>query len=188
MSRVSIISLLLTLPLWAQPPAEDIRGEKPLIEIPAPEQAPTWPLITWIAVAVLLIAAGIFWWLRRKQRPEISAEQWAQQELDELQRTGSTLPPSDFALAASRVVRVFVQRKFGLAAPKRTTEEFLQELALSKNTSLVSRMESLRGFLKSCDMAKFAGANLPSAERENLVANAKAFVESPPEPKSKEAA
>lgn len=179
-------TLLLTATLSAQ--EEDIRGAKPLIEIPEPEKAAAWPLYALIGAAVLLLAAGIFWWLRRRRRPALSTEEWAQRELDGLQADGAAMMPGDFALAASRVVRVFVERKFGLAAPKRTTEEFLQELSASKAEALVHRMEPLRGFLKSCDMAKFAGTDLGAAERENLIAKAKAFVGTQEEPKPKEAA
>jgi len=187
MRRVAIISFFLTLPLWSQE-AEDIRGAKPLIDIPAPEKASAWPLYVLIGVLVLLLIAGIFWWMKRRARPEVSAEQWARQELDDLRSSGGAMLPGDFALAASNVTRVFVERKFGLAAPKRTTEEFLQELSVTKDESLVSRMEPLRGFLKSCDMAKFAGTNLEAAERENLITKAKAFVDAPEITKTKEAA
>lgn len=186
MRWLAVITWFLTIPLLAQ--GEDIRGAKPLIEIPAPEKASAWLLYALIGITALLLIAGIIWWLKRRKRPEVSVEQWARHELDGLQRNGGAMVPGDFALAASRVVRVFIERKFGLAAPKRTTEEFLQELSISKNEALVTRMEPLRGFLKSCDMAKFAGTNLESSERENLIAKAKAFVDTQESSKPKEAA
>lgn len=188
MRRMAFLSLILSLPLGAQQPAEDIRGPKPPIEVPAGESAAAWPLYALFALLLLLLAVGTFWWMKRRQRPQVSAEQWARQELDGLERSGGAMPAGDFALAASRVVRVFVERKFGVAAPKRTTEEFLQELARSENEALVSRSHTLRGFLASCDMAKFAGTDLEAAERGNLVANAKAFIEGPSQPDTKEAA
>lgn len=189
MRRTAVIFFILSLPLWAQqPPEEDIRGAKPLVEIPVPEKASAWPVYALIGLVAVLVIAGILSWMKRRARPELSAEQWARQELDGLQNHGGAMPPGDFALSASRVVRVFVERKFGLAAPKRTTEEFLQELSISKNESLVSRMEHLRGFLKSCDMAKFAGTNLELAEREKLIAKATAFVDAPEATATKEAA
>ena len=187
MKWAAVISFFLTLPLSAQV-EEDIRGAKPLIEIPAPEKASSWPMYALIGLAVLLLITGIFWWLKRRARPAVSAEQWARQELDSLRNNGGAMMPGDFALAASNVVRVFIERKFGLAAPKRTTEEFLQEISVTKNESLVSRMEPLRGFLKSCDMAKFAGTNLEVAERESLISKAKTFVDTPETMKTKEAA
>lgn len=158
---------------------EDIRGPKPLIEVPVVESATPWLTYVAFGVLALLVVGGLIWMLMRKSKPEISAEDFAKQELDRLGREGSGLEAGDFALATSQVVRSFIERKFGLAAPKRTTEEFLQELARKENEALSARMEPLRGFLKSCDMAKFAGAELTVGDRGELVAKARAFVDTP---------
>ena len=188
MRRVALISFLLAVPLWAQLPEEDIRGPKPLIKVVPREQPSAWPMVALIGLIFLLLIAGIVWWMKRRAKPGLTAEQWARQELDGLQRTGDGMMPGDFAVAASRVVRIFIERKFGLAAPKRTTEEFLHELTLAKNEALASRMESLRGFLKSCDMAKFAAADLEGGERDELITKAKAFVDAPEKSQRKGAA
>lgn len=186
MSRYAFLTFLLTSPAWAQQAEEDIRGAKPLIEVAAPQPKSAWPMMALIAFIALLVIAGIWWWLKRRSRHLQTAEEKARQELGDLKQNGGGMSPGDFALAASQVVRVFVERKFGLAAPKRTTEEFLTELATAKNESLVSRMEPLRGFLRSCDMAKFAGTKLESEERDHLISLATAFVDAPDVPESKE--
>lgn len=178
---------LLVLPLRAQE-LEDIRGAKPLVEIPKAAAETNWLPYLIGAAAILLIIAAIWWWLRRKKMHELSLEDWARLELDDLQKNERDMKPGDFALAASGVVRVFVERKFGLAAPKRTTEEFLLEISRTKNERLATRMEPLRGFLRSCDQAKFAGADLGENERENLITKAKEFVSAKDETQGKEAA
>ncbi|MFC7336411.1 hypothetical protein ACFQY0_04415 [Haloferula chungangensis] len=158
---------------------EDIRGPKPLIAVPEVEPATPWGLYVLGGLLALLVIGVLIWLLKRKTVPEVSAEDLAKRELDKLGREGTELEAGDFALAASQVVRSFIERKFGLAAPKRTTEEFLLELSRKENEALSSRMEPLRGFLKSCDMAKFAGADLSVGDRGELVAKARAFVETP---------
>ena len=172
---------VLVAPVFGQEVADDIRGPKPLVVIPdVPEPTP-WLVYLAVAVVVLLVGALLVWALTRKKKVVASAEEKAVRELSDLEKNGADLEAGDFALAASGIVRTFIARKFGLAAPKRTTEEFLQELASGENESLRSRMEPLRGFLKACDMAKFAGTNLAGAERGDLVAKARTFVEAPVE-------
>jgi hypothetical protein len=174
--------------MLAQQPEGDIRGPKPLIEVPVVEvPTPWWTYPLWGALALLVIG-GVIWMIKQRTRPEVTAEERARLELEQLGKEGTHLPAGDFALAASQVVRDFIERRFAMAAPKRTTEEFLQELAAADDDALRSRMEPLRGFLKSCDMAKFAGANLAVGERGKLVACAREFIDTPEEPQPKEAA
>jgi hypothetical protein len=178
----------LASPLLAQQAEDDIRGPKPLIEIPDPEPVVPWFSYSLWALLALLVVAVIVWAIKRRSKPETTAEELARRELDRLGKEGTDLDAGDFALAASQVVRSFIERKFGLAAPKRTTEEFLQELAAEEHRVLSSRMDPLRGFLRSCDMAKFAGADLGVGERGELVAKARAFVEVPDPINEKEVA
>ena len=179
MKRVCLMMLVVMGSVYGQEGMEDIRGAKPLIEIPVVEEAVSWLVYAGVGVAVLLLVGGLIWWLGRKRAVAVSSEQKAIRELGELEKRGVDLAAGDFALAASGIVRVFIERRFGLAAPKRTTEEFLSELSRGKDTSLRSHAEPLRNFLKSCDMAKFAGKNLGASERGDLVSKARAFVESP---------
>ena len=174
-----LMLLATTGALFAQGVEEDIRGPKPLIEIPVTPEPTPWLLYLACAAVALAVVGALVWWLMKKNKGVASAEEKAVRELTALEKNGGDLTAEGFALAASGIVRVFVERKFGFAAPKRTTEEFLQELATEENETLRSRMEPLRGFLKACDMAKFAGKNLAGAERGELVAKARTFVESP---------
>jgi len=76
------------------------------------------------------------------------------------------------------VLRNFIERRFGVAAPKRTTEEFLIEVTMGAH-GLEDRVEPLRGFLRVCDRAKFAGEDLDESEREQLLLKARGFVNEP---------
>ena len=169
----------LAVSLFAQAGEDDIRGPKPLIERAATPEPTPWLVYVAIAAVALLVIGALVWFFTRKKKRIASAEEKAVRELRDLQKKGGDLSAGAFALAASGIVRTFIERKFGLAAPKRSTEEFLQELAAEENEALRSRMEPLRGFLKACDMAKFAGTNLAESERGELVARARTFVEAP---------
>ena len=174
----TMILVATALPAFGQgAPEEDIRGPKPVIEIPAPEPATPWLEYGLWGLLALVVLGGLLWWIFKKKRVEISAENRARRELDLLGRDGGTMEAGDFAAAASQVVRVFIERRFGLAAPRRTTEEFLRELSTGKDGGLQSRLEPLRGFLKACDLAKFAGQDLGMGERGELVARAREIVD-----------
>lgn len=176
--RSLLVLAVSVLPLAAQE-MEDIHGAKPLVEIPAPEPPAPWWVWAAIAFAFLVIAA-LVWWLRRDKSEQASAEKLARRELTRLQRDGDKLSATAFAEAASGVLRKFIEARFGLAAPKRTTEEFLQE-ATRGNHALAARADTLREFLRACDYAKFAEGDLDHAQRDHLVSKALAFVEQPVE-------
>ena len=63
--------------------------------------------------------------------------------------------PRAFAIAVSDAVRVYLEERFQLRAPERTTEEFLRDL--QKTSALTApQKESLGAFLDQCDLMKFA--------------------------------
>lgn len=171
--------LALSSQLSAQAPAgDDIRGPKALVEIPRPEEPPV-ALWAGIGGGVLLFALAAFLWKRhaRKQRLK-SPPEVALAALSELETSRETIAAEAFASRAAQTVRQYIAERFGLAAPRRTTEEFLQTLAKSEGTLLANESDHLRVFLKSCDLAKFAGSNLDSSRRGELIDAARNFIRS----------
>lgn len=161
----------------AAPDAEDIRGPRGLVEIPVPEKTSTE---FWWGVGGGVIAVAIVYFLmkrmdRNKKRKSPLAI--ALGTLNELAGTRETLPAEAFANRAAQTVRQYVAGQFGIAAPRRTTEEFLRDLAKNESSPLVSESDHLRVFLKSCDLAKFAGSNLDMKQRDELLQAARGFVE-----------
>jgi hypothetical protein len=96
----------------------------------------------------------------------------------ELANTRDSLAADAFAERAAQLVRNYIESQFGIAAPRRTTEEFLRDLNEKNQLSLIQQNQTLQPFLKSCDLAKFAGANLDFHRREELIETAREFVRS----------
>lgn len=122
-------------------------------------------LVGWIALALAgmaLAVTGIVWAVRalarRVKEHRMSPIERAWAELDRLLKKG--LPGrgryKDFYVELTMVVRRYVQRRYGVRAPNLTTEEFFEE-AKAVLGSDAARVESLRTFLESADMVKFAG-------------------------------
>ena len=82
----------------------------------------------------------------------------------------------EFGIAASEVIRDYIERRFDVVATQRTTEEFLQTLVQSSDSGLARHRSVLEGFLQQCDFVKFAGASLASADMEALLQSARGFV------------
>ena len=67
-----------------------------------------------------------------------------------------------FYVDVSQVLRVYLEERFALRAPERTTEEFLQEVEAGGPLTTTQCLE-LRRFLQQCDLVKFA-AQVPAEE------------------------
>jgi hypothetical protein len=133
----------------------DIRGIKPPVEIP---NEWLWLWIT-LAVVFLVAAAVTAWWLLRKQRalpatiPVVPPHIRAKQRLTEALAFLSD--PNRFCTVVADTTRIYLEERFSLRAPERTTEEFLVELRTSPHLTL-DQKQSLGAFLESCDLVKFA--------------------------------
>lgn len=140
----------------------------PLAPLRDPAPGPHWP---WIAglLTLLLAAAGVAGWLLRKRRGERrrSAYDKARARLDRL--LGGELPEpgqaEPFFVELSDLVRHYVEDRFGLQAPERTTEEFL-DLAAGAPELNADQRAFLQHFLSQSDRVKFARER--PAAREDL--------------------
>jgi len=140
----------------------DIRPIKPPVPVPNP-----WLWVFWgagiLLVAALAVIALLFWKrakARRPVAPPVPPHVRARQKLDAaLLLIGD---PRAFCIAVSDAVRVYLEERFTLRAPERTTEEFLRDLG--KTTVLSSAQKgSLVSFLEQCDLVKFARFEPPES-------------------------
>ena len=186
---VYLLCLGLSGHLLAQAPEaeEDIRPLKPLVVVPKTmiemfqEKKSTIVLWSGIGGGLLAItAAAIFWHRRKLKTPVKSATEIALADLKKIEASFDLVTAEVFANRAAQTVRSYIYARFGLAAPRRTTEEFLRDLAKQDGLPLIGESDHLKAFLKSCDLAKFAGSNLTTAQREDLLQSARNFVAAAP--------
>lgn len=147
---------LATQVVGAIPPNGDLRAIKPPVEIPS-----GW-LWFWLALGFVVLAA-LGWWLSigwRKRRLMLPPILVVQPHVRARQRLQAALHhigfPKQFCTLVSDALRYYLEERFGLMAPERTTEEFLVELQTSSHLN-AEQKQSLAEFLQSCDLVKFAG-------------------------------
>jgi len=156
---------------------EDIEG---VVEMPKPKSF-AW---IWVPGIVILVTAGGFWlYLRRKRVQELvrifkPAHELAYERLrvlvnEDLVGAGKI---KEFYERISDILRHYIEHRFSLRAPERTTEEFLAELA---NTDLLPAAEKQRlgEFLRHCDLVKFAKHNPTTQQIQETFDLVKDFIE-----------
>lgn len=151
--------------------AADIRGIKGVVDVPVVNE---WIMLLLALLAVSLVVFISVWIIRRHlaKRSEKSAPTppppphilaW-----NKLQNAlGLIHDANRFCTEVSLIIRVYLEERFDLHAPDRTTEEFLFELQSSKFL-VDAHKELLVNFLEECDMVKFAKAEPPENELRRL--------------------
>lgn len=160
------------------PPTELIDDLR-LLEPPEPFRL-NYGLI--LACLVLLLLIG---WIIRARRMKKSAQSGAdamqQAHADALAELGRLFALIDteqsrpYAIESSAIIRRYIEVRFDLAAPKRSTEEFLAEAQQSPNLA-PDYQTLLADFLQCCDLLKFARTVADRAELVQLHEAAICFV------------
>jgi LPXTG-motif cell wall-anchored protein len=142
-------------------PSQQADFTNTLRDIQAPISIPNLWLWAGIVAALLLLALAAWWlWKRRRRQPVAPHSEpaipphekaWAalRQALELLDQ------PRPFCILVSDTVRVYLEERFDLRAPERTTEEFLEELQSSPLLTHEHK-RTLGEFLIRCDLVKFA--------------------------------
>ena len=173
-------------------PAEDIRTIEDPVAIFNP-----WP---WVLGALVLVAVALAWvfFLKRRRKekpapgraPPVRVDPYTE-AVSQLENTRPLIQRGEdkaFSLAASDIIRRYIERQFRLPAPERTTEEFLSEIV--NNPILRDKLaDYLTRFLQLCDLAKFANQPFGLREMEELYETAHKFIyESSQEKRKQDAA
>ena len=170
------------------PPGMPLPSTQPggeLLDVAPPVELPFWDARTLtIAIVGGLILLGLIAWLihrwRNRKRPlppPPDPFQTALKALDKLSSAvGMQLTPKEFAAAVAEVIRGFLEGKHGLAAPRQTTEEFLEAIERSNRFALPVR-EQMRLFLGYCDRLKFSRLDAPEDARRELLKSAYKLVQ-----------
>jgi hypothetical protein len=162
----------------------DIRPVTPPIDLPGSN--------VWLAwLAALLLACLLAGWLWRRWRarprgssiaPPLPPHEKARKRLAEA--LNCLDEPKTFCILVSDALRLYLEERFAIHAPERTTEEFLQELP-SASCLNNEQKEILAEFLRQCDLVKFARHEPTQNELRGLHATAVRLVDEtePPPPR-----
>ncbi len=157
-------------------------GNPEIKEIAPPVALPG--LSPWIyagGAAVLLAIGLLIWWRLRKRTPHAEPEplphEVAMRAMRELMAEDLIAKGQAklFHLRLSAILRHYLEDRFGLHAPERTTEEFLHDLRRD-NTLGDSHKPLLERFLVHCDMVKFAEYEPSREEIENTINTCAQFI------------
>ena len=144
-----------------------------------------WRWLWWagggFAGAVILAAVILY---RRKGRVDAqvrvfkAAHELAYERLGELEAKGFVEAGllKEFYEGLSNVLRYYIEDRFALRAPERTTEEFLYELRYSYVLGSEDK-DSVGQFLRHCDLVKFAKQEPTEVEVSGSVKLVEGFVE-----------
>jgi hypothetical protein len=152
-----------------------------LVRWPAPPSR--W---IWIALALLALLAAAFAALRKflstprtflHMPPPVPPHQTALAALADLRAKGwlEALNFEPFYVELSGIVRRYLEARFGLRAPERTTEEFIRD-ALSSRKLSDAHQTLVAGFLEQSDLVKFARHAPGQSDMRNALDSAERLV------------
>jgi hypothetical protein len=134
----------------------------------------------WITLAALAVAALAWWYSKRKQTPAVNPALLIppHRRAKERLRAAHDLisDPYAFCSLVSDVIRLYLEERFNLHAPDRTTEEFLAELREGSQLS-EDHKAVLENFLIKCDLVKFARVEPSEPELRDLLESAERLVD-----------
>jgi hypothetical protein len=161
------------------------RSKLTMADIEGVVSMPGKVILWWLLPAAAVIAGtGGIWWYLRKQKIKAAiriykpAHEIAYARLQalinrDLLKQGKVM---EFYEGVSDILRHYIEDRFELRAPERTTEEFLAEIRDAGVLSDAHR-KSLAEFLTHCDLVKFA-KHSPTAEQVQRTFDlAKSFIE-----------
>lgn len=138
----------------------------------------------WFAAVAALLAVGIFLVLRRKRGTQglrgeaalgLSPWELALAELERLLPLLNRGYSRDYSIASTKILRHYIEQRYGILAPKLATEEFLKSCGESAVIPNAHR-PSLQRYLDACDLMKFGRYTASAGELESLHEAAVEFV------------
>jgi len=138
----------------------------------------------WLVVPIGAVVSVILWVLLRRRRSkqlarvfepahEIAYERLRALIAEELIKSGRV---KEFYERISNILRHYIEDRFDLRAPERTTEEFLAELQWTDSLSAPDK-QCLAEFLQHCDLVKFARYNPTDEQIQRTFDIVKTFIE-----------
>ncbi len=162
------------------PSLSDLRQASGPLDLPPPKTNTA----VWIALGVVAIGVATMMALlllsSKKQHESIklTPRELALSELQQL--IDSQLAQTDRKLhyvQLTAIVRRYIEGTTSIRAPELTTEEFLREISSAENFPTGLKL-SLKAFLESADLVKFAGQNPTEQDLTSSVQRAREFIDS----------
>jgi hypothetical protein len=160
--------------------AERFADPAPVLGPPARRSWIGWTVAA--AIGVVALGGAMMWWLRRRApvAREVPVPPWeaayrALRELDQAnlaERGEAAL----FHVELSGILRRYIEERFHLHAPERTTQEFLAE-AHDSGALSEEHQRLLARFLRHCDRVKFAQYTPTLDQMEQSFAEVLQFVD-----------
>lgn len=174
------VALEVTMPpeeFWQKLDVVSHAAETPMERLGPPSHR-LWPWLIVIAVVFLLVV----WWRFRRVRKTASAPPPDPYEVavaalrmlmaDNLPARGELMA---FYNRIQQILRDYVEARFDVHAPERTTEEFLMELR--SRPELEAHRALLQQFLTHCDLVRFAAHHPDEAEIDATANACRAFLQ-----------
>jgi hypothetical protein len=173
------LRVMVTSVLTGDSTAVRLRGIAGPAELPADRR---WLLV--IPAVLAAAAAAALVWLRRRRRAAAAerrtpAHERAFARLERLLAEGLVEKGryAEFASAVSDILRIYIEERFGLRAPERTTEEFLAEAAGGLPVT-AEQKHILAEFLTWVDLVKFAALEPSQHDVQRTFDTCRDFIES----------
>ena len=156
-------------------PKGDIRDIRGPIHIPDPL---VWLFYGLGGILLLLLAFAIWKWLRKKH--VLHSKKAFEIAFEELEKAKALMTPEmaeRFSVMVSRTIRTYIEKRFQMTATRKTTHEFISQVAAEPSSELNQHHEPLRKFLDHCDLAKFARQTFSKDQMRKMHRSAWRFVE-----------
>ncbi len=165
--------------------SSDIKDIRPPLDVPTNFKR----LVTWIFIGIgVLLVSGVAYWLINKRKINQKRQDWqfikrtphevACELLERLLKDDlvSKGLVKEYYYRITNILRHYIEDRFGLLAPERTTDEFLIEMAHTNRLDDVHK-ELVREFLERCDMVKYAKYGPSALEIKETYDAARHFVD-----------
>ena len=137
------------------------------------------PWMIFVASLIVLTIVGLaIWYGRRffrKKQVTLSPRERALTALNRIESEVENIPPYQFSIRVSDILRRYVMEQFDLPMTRQTSVEFLNAIASAANFS-DDEKTLLADFLNRCDLIKFARYQATTADSRLLLNEARQFV------------
>jgi Domain of unknown function (DUF4381) len=138
---------------------------------------PPWMIFVASLIVLTIIGLAIWYGRRffRKKQVTLSPRERALTALNRIESEVENIPPYQFSIRVSDILRRYVMEQFDLPMTRQTSVEFLNAIASAANFS-ADEKTLLADFLNRCDLIKFARYEATMAESRLLLDEARQFV------------